>query len=91
MGAEYVDEGGKLLPPPEQLFVLTSARTSESSSVVTSSLSVHTSEKDADSAIFFNEKNKAQRFTLKKEACQCNQCNTANNCCFFVVNSNFFR
>lgn len=90
MGAEYIDEGGKLLPPPEQLFVLTSARFSESSSVVTSSLSVHSSEKDADSAIFFNEKNKPQRFTLKKEACQCNQCNITVNNCFFVVYSKRF-
>lgn len=78
MGAEYVDEGGKLLPPPEKLFVLASTQSSQSSSVVTSSLSLHSTEADADSVILLNEKNKARRFTLKKEVCQCNQCIIAN-------------
>lgn len=74
MGAEYVDEGGEKLPSPENLFVLMNPESNERSSVVTSSLSLHSSEKVADAAVLFNEKDNPQYVTLKQELCQCNQC-----------------
>lgn len=89
MGAEYVDEGGILLPAPEKLFVFTSTRCSDDSLTGTSSVSLHSSEKDAESVILFNQKNKAGFFTLKQEVCQCNQCkknffSLLNSLCFYL-------
>lgn len=80
LGAEYIDEGGKQVPLPEKLFMLLPLETemSDCSSVITSSLSLHSSDKDGESIILFNEKDKAHLFELEKEFCQCNQCNVDN-------------
>lgn len=82
MGAEYIDEGGRELPSPEKLFVLVphESEGGESSRSETSSVSIHSSEKDAESVVVLKNKDKAEHFQLEKELCGCNQCIIEQKC-----------
>lgn len=73
LGAEYVDEGGREFPLPDVLFKLTPHEDSEESSV-TSSVSIRSSEGDAESGIFFNVEGEPNFYSLPKESCKCNKC-----------------
>lgn len=84
VGAEYIDEGGRELPAPEKLFSLLSQEPSERSTSVTSSVSLHSSEQDAESVVFFNTKQKSEFYSLKQEVCECNQCNNKHIVIFLL-------
>lgn len=76
LAAEYVNEGGMELPPPEKLLALMSQEPSEHSSItVTSSISVHSSDEETRSAILFTTNNESKLYPLEQDKCECNQCN----------------
>lgn len=79
MGAEVISEGCPDLPSPDQLFSAVrqeriSNKGSDSSSTVASSLTVHSSEEDAESCVVINLKAQPNFYPLKKEPCVCIRC-----------------